>query len=308
MFIAFNITISWLFDRQLLLRKGFDMKRNALKQSLVATLSFLTLLIFSSTTFALSTVTTSSSLNWEGLSFIVDGYDISTSIEWAEHEYSNLGAYASDDAAVSDFNSDGARVIDHGPWRTLDLSAVTDNATGTASTTTSYLSTQVSAFADGVATIDAAANADLHRTGDFMLYSAPIGGYEFYDEEIYGEYGYRLNLTIPYTMLIDSFGGNNWSYSLIELTLSKTTYVDSVGTTVEYGYDSISNLSSSGLLSISADLELGVFYSLNAHLYSAVEATENDPAPAPEPVPEPSTLLLLGSGLAGLAFYRRKKK
>ncbi len=283
------------------------MKRNALKQSLVTTLSFLTLLIFSSTTFALSTVTTSSSLNWQGLSFIVDGYDVSTSIEWAEHEYSNLGAYANDDAAVSDFNSDGARVIDHGPWRTLDLSAATDNATGNVSTTASYLSTQVSASADGVATIDAAANADLHRTGDFMLFYAPGGEEEYYaDEENYGGYGYHLNLTIPYTMLIDSFGDNNWSFSLIELTLSKTTYVDSVGTTVEYGYDSISNLSSSGLLSISADLKLDEFYSLNAHIYSAVEATENTPAPAP--VPEPSTILLLGSGLLGFGWYRRKQK
>ena len=28
----------------------------------------------------------------------------------------------------------------------------------------------------------------------------------------------------------------------------------------------------------------------------------------PDPVPEPSTLLLMGAGIAGLAFYRRKKK
>ena len=30
--------------------------------------------------------------------------------------------------------------------------------------------------------------------------------------------------------------------------------------------------------------------------------------PPVDPVPEPSTILLLGSGLAGLAFYRRKRK
>ena len=33
-----------------------------------------------------------------------------------------------------------------------------------------------------------------------------------------------------------------------------------------------------------------------------------DDEEGPDPVPEPSTLLLMGAGIAGLAFYRRKKK
>ncbi|MBN1957526.1 MAG: PEP-CTERM sorting domain-containing protein [Desulfuromonadales bacterium] len=36
--------------------------------------------------------------------------------------------------------------------------------------------------------------------------------------------------------------------------------------------------------------------------------TGENPGPGPDPVPEPSTFLLLGSGLAGLAVYGRKRK
>ena len=46
-------------------------------------------------------------------------------------------------------------------------------------------------------------------------------------------------------------------------------------------------------------------YCINSITYTD---TIPDTTPGPDPVPEPSTILLLGSGLAGLVFYRRKKK
>jgi len=41
---------------------------------------------------------------------------------------------------------------------------------------------------------------------------------------------------------------------------------------------------------------------------SGIVASVQAPAPTPSPQPEPSTLILLGSGLAGLGFFRRKNK
>ena len=54
---------------------------------------------------------------------------------------------------------------------------------------------------------------------------------------------------------------------------------------------------------LSETFDNGDFDSTDTALY-----IDNVNVAAPAPVPEPATLLLLGSGLAGIAFYRRKRK
>ena len=58
--------------------------------------------------------------------------------------------------------------------------------------------------------------------------------------------------------------------------------------------------------------ELTVAFDEGVDLFSGssvmIQATVTNNGGAPAPVPEPATMLLLGSGLTGLALYRRKQK
>ena len=62
-----------------------------------------------------------------------------------------------------------------------------------------------------------------------------------------------------------------------------------------------------GRLAIIVPYETGDMFALQYSARNRVVGSSEDQS-SPAPVPEPATILLLGSGLAGLAFYRRKRK
>lgn len=85
----------------------------------------------------------------------------------------------------------------------------------------------------------------------------------------------------------------DWSYVSVEGT--------SAAPIIEPNWAAYIDLLDDGTLNVNVSSKEGDFY-LD---YSTLTVNGDD---GTAPVPEPATFILLGSGLAGLAFYRRKRK
>lgn len=139
---------------------------------------------------------------------------------------------------------------------------------------------------------------DTYAAGSFALFggNTTAGGSNFF--------GHTYTTTITFDNAIDSFGAYFSGYQRSDFTL---TYNDGNGNTVildmPVGNLTLGGLSFFGFTDIGASIGSLVVQTVLGD-YVGIDDIRFGTAAAP--VPEPGTLLLLGSGLAGLALYRRR--